>query len=68
MASTKKNKASDLRNKTKKELEVMLEEKNQELMNIRFKRAVARLEKPAHFRNLKKDRARIMTVLREKRS
>ena len=68
MATTEKNKASDLRNKTAKELEVMLEEKNQELMNIRFRRAVARLEKPAHFRNLKKERARILTVLREKKA
>lgn len=67
MATNKRNKAADLRHKTTKELEVMLAEKDQELMNLRFKRAVAQLEKPAHFRNLKKDRARILTVLREKR-
>ncbi len=67
MATTEKVKATDLRGKTKKELQIMLDEKEQELMNLRFQRAVARLEKPARFRSLKKDKARILTVLREKK-
>lgn len=58
---------SDLRGKTEMELGVMIRERCQELMNLRFQRATARLEKPAHFRALKRERARILTVLREKK-
>jgi large subunit ribosomal protein L29 len=66
MATTEKIKASDLRQKTKKELQVMLEERSQELMNLRFQKAVARLEKPSRISALKRERARILTVMREK--
>lgn len=66
MAKSEKVKASDLRTKQAKELQVMLEDKDQELMNLRFQRAVARLEKPARIRQLRRDKARILTVLREK--
>lgn len=65
MAGTKL-KAADLRGKTAKELELMIVERDQELMNLRFQRAVARLEKPAHMRALKREKARILTVMREK--
>lgn len=66
MAKAEKVKASDLRQKTKKELQVMLEEKSQELMNLRFQKAVARLEKPSRIAALRHERARILTVMREK--
>jgi large subunit ribosomal protein L29 len=66
MAKSEKIKASDLRQKTKKELQVMLEERNQELMNLRFQKAVARLEKPSRISALRRERARILTVMREK--
>lgn len=59
-------KAKEMKQKSVKELEIMLEEKNQELMNLRFQKAVSRLEKPAQFRELKKDRARLLTVMKEK--
>ncbi|RMH55783.1 MAG: 50S ribosomal protein L29 [Candidatus Hydrogenedentota bacterium] len=59
--------ASDLRAKTDAELRILLEERAQELMNLRFQRASARLEKPARFRQLKRERARILTVLAQRR-
>lgn len=68
MAEIKALKASDLRPKTDDELRVMLNERSQELMNLRFQRAVARLEKPARFQVLKRERARILTVLRERKN
>lgn len=63
-----KIKAADLRNKNDKELRIMLEDRDQELMNLRFSRAVARLEKPARMKQLKRERARIHTIMTEKRT
>jgi len=66
MASDKL-KAVDLKGKSEKELAILLEERNQELMNLRFQAAVARLEKPSRIKTLKRDRARILTVIKEKK-
>lgn len=62
-----KLKAVDLKAKSEKELNIMLDERNQELMNLRFQAAVARLEKPSRIKTLKRDRARILTVMKEKK-
>jgi len=67
MTDEKALKTADLRRKTVDELMLMLDERSQELMNLRFQRAVARLEKPARFNALKRERARILTVLRERK-
>lgn len=67
MAETKVEKASDFRGKTEDELKMELEKRSQELMNLRFQSAVARLEKPGRFQALKKERARILTVLNERK-
>lgn len=66
MADGQGIKAIELKKKTDEELHVMLLERSQELMNLRFQRATARLEKPARFRALKRERARILTVLSER--
>ena len=66
MARADKVKTVDIRQKTEKELHLMLEEKEQELMNLRFQKAVSKLDKPVRLRELKKDKARILTILREK--
>jgi large subunit ribosomal protein L29 len=42
------------------------EELKGELMNMRFQKALGRLDSPAKFRSLKRDLARVKTVLREK--
>ncbi|MEK8022321.1 MAG: 50S ribosomal protein L29 [Candidatus Hydrogenedentota bacterium] len=66
MAKAEQIKTSDLRAKTRKELEIMRDDKSQELMNLRFQRAVARLEKPHRIAQLRRERARVLTVLQEK--
>lgn len=64
--ATTKLKAADLRSKNPKELRLMLAEREQELMNLRFQRAVARLERPSRMQQLRREKARILTVMREK--
>ncbi len=64
--ATTKLKAADLRSKNAKELQLMVQERDQELMNLRFQRAVARLEKPSRMQQLRREKARILTVMREK--
>lgn len=64
--ATTKLKAADLRSKNSKELQLMVQERDQELMNLRFQRAVARLEKPSRMQLLRREKARILTVMREK--
>ena len=51
-------KASELRAKEK--------ELRKELMEMRFKKSIGRLDNPAKYRQLKRDLARVLTVIREK--
>ena len=37
-----------------------------ELFDLNFQRKVGQIEKPSHFRSLKRDIARILTVIRER--
>ena len=57
--------AKDLRNMTAAELETKLQELKKELFNLRFQHAVNQLENPMRLKVVKKDIARIKTVLRE---
>lgn len=66
MAKADQLKTADLRLKSRRELELMRDERSQELMNLRFQRAVARLEKPHRIARLRRERARILTILKEK--
>lgn len=59
--------ASDLRAKTVDELGDELETLKKEQFNLRFQRATQQLESPARVREVRRDIARIKTVLREKR-
>ena len=58
-------KADELRNKTVAELESELASLKDELFKLRFQHATNQLEKPAQISNVKKDIARVMTVIRE---
>lgn len=60
-------KASDLKNLSPEELTVKNNELTQELFNLRFQLHTGRLENTAKISALKKNIARINTVLREKR-
>ena len=59
-------KASDIRKMTAEELEAKLKELKSELFNLRFQHAINQLENPHKIADVKKDIARVMTILREK--
>lgn len=68
MMSEKKRKEylADLRKKSLKELEELLDELKMELLKLRFKKQVQGLENPMEIRKLKRNVARVLTVIREK--
>ncbi len=59
-------KASDIRDLTEPELRVRLDETRRELFNLRVQQSSGQLEKPSRLRDLRRDAARIQTVLSEK--
>lgn len=59
-------KANELRKSSTDELKNKLKELKSELFNLRFQNAVNQLENPMRIRTVKKDIARIMTVIRER--
>ncbi|CDA72060.1 50S ribosomal protein L29 [Ruminococcus sp. CAG:579] len=58
-------KASELKDLSTAELEQKLAELKQELFNLRFQHAVNQLENPMRMKAVKRDIARVKTVLRE---
>lgn len=60
-------KASELRNKAIRELEKELLEKRKEQFNLRMQAATGQLGRPDLARGVRRDVARIKTVLNEKR-
>lgn len=59
-------KANELFDMTNKELEVKLDSLKQELFNLRFKHATGQLENANQLNFVKKDIARVKTVLRQR--
>ena len=59
-------KATELRNMTSEELNKQLKELKEELFNLRFQHAINQLDNPHKIEDVKKDIARVMTVLHEK--
>jgi len=59
-------KASELRELSIPELKEKLRELREELFNLRFQKTVHQLENPMRIRQVKRDIARILTVIREK--
>ena len=60
-------KANELRNKSGEELESMLESLKSELFNLRFQLAINQLENTNRITEVKRDIARVMTILQEKK-
>jgi large subunit ribosomal protein L29 len=60
-------KASELRENTVEELEDRENELAEKLFALRLQRMTGQLESPAKMRQAKRDLARVLTVLREKR-
>ena len=58
--------ASELRPKTSDELKTQLAELRKEQFNLRFQRASGQLENTARVRQVRRDIARIMTILGER--
>ncbi len=58
-------KASDLKKKSVQELQKELKNLKEELFNLRFQLAINQLENPMRITAVKKDIARVSTVLRQ---
>jgi large subunit ribosomal protein L29 len=60
-------KASQFRDQTAEELQDKERELSEQLFALRLQKVTGQLEKPARVREVRRDLARVMTVLREKR-
>lgn len=58
--------AKELRDKTPDELREQLTQLKKEAFNLRFQKATGALENTARMRDVKRDTARVLTVLNEK--
>ena len=61
-------KASEIRELNASELEKKLADLKKELFNLRFQHAINQLDTPHKIDDVKKDIARVMTILHEKNS
>jgi len=59
-------KARELREQTEEELRIKETELYDQLFKLRFQAATAQLEKPARIRQVRRDLARVKTILRAK--
>ncbi|MBQ8737880.1 MAG: 50S ribosomal protein L29 [Clostridia bacterium] len=59
-------KTNEIRQMSSQDLEKKLKELKQELFNLRFQHAINQLDNPHKIADVKKDIARVMTVLNEK--
>jgi large subunit ribosomal protein L29 len=59
-------KAKEIRNKNASELDEMKKKLARDLMNARFKNSMGQFENPSLIKKLRRDVARINTILREK--
>ena len=59
-------KTIDIRKMSAEELNAKLKELKSELFNLRFQHAINQLENPHKIAEIKKEIARVMTILREK--
>ena len=58
-------KANDIRQKSAEELQSKLVDLKEELFNLRFQLAINQLDNPMQIKAVKKDIARVKTVLRD---
>lgn len=58
--------ATELRSMTEAELKQKLQEGYQELLNLRFQKATKQLDNTARIRVVRRDIARIKTIIRER--
>ncbi len=58
-------KAKKLREKTREELEQQLDDNREELFNLRSQLHIGQVEKPHRIQHLKRDIARLITILKD---
>jgi large subunit ribosomal protein L29 len=56
----------EIREQTNEELERQIEDLSEELFNLRFRQATQELDNPLRLHHLRKDIARVKTVIRER--
>ena len=61
-------KIKDIREKTAEELNAQLRDLKNELFRLRFQHAINQLDNPHVIGDVKKDIARVMTILQEKKN
>ncbi|TNE38451.1 MAG: 50S ribosomal protein L29 [Alphaproteobacteria bacterium] len=61
-------KAAEVRDKTPDQLNEELERLKKEAFNLRFQKATGQLENTSRFKQIRRDVARIQTVLKEKQA
>ncbi len=61
-------KAKELRELSIPELKERVAKLREELMNLRFQKAIHRLENPMRIRQVRREIARVLTILKEKES
>ncbi len=61
-------KVSEIRNLSTEEIESKVKETKKELLNLRVKNATGSLEKPSKIKELRKDVARMLTILKERKN
>ena len=59
-------KPNEIREMSVEDLKVKIEELTRERFNLRFRSATESIENPMRFRGLRRDIARLQTILREK--
>ncbi len=59
-------KMEELRKLSTEELNTKIKESKEELFNLRFQQATGNLEKPTRLRDLRKQVARMKTIIRER--
>ena len=59
-------KTAELRDKNELELNQLLKDLKDELFNLRFQHAINQLDNPMRINSVKKDIARVMTIIKEK--
>ena len=59
-------KVSEIRNLNDKEILEKVKESKKELLNLRIKNATGSLDKPSKLKEMKKDVARMLTILKER--
>jgi large subunit ribosomal protein L29 len=63
----RENRGEQLRNHTVEELELKCKQMREELFNLRFRNSVQQLDNPLRLREVRRDIARLVTVLAEHR-